>query len=94
MLKLTSIVSETYTNTTGYMLFLALDKYIKANDCVELSFEGATPTSSSFLNSSFGSLIDAYGMDKLKASVKITHLSSGEEQILRKFFSGFERQIA
>lgn len=94
MLKLTSIVSDTYTNSAGYALFLALDKYIKANDRVELSFEGATPTSSSFLNSSFGAIIDAYGMDRLKTSVKITHLSIGEQQILKKFFSGFDKKVA
>ncbi len=91
MLKLTSIVKETYTNTAGYTLFLALDSHFKANDPVELSFSEATPTSSSFLNSSLGALVEAYGIDQVKRLLKITNISSGEQQVLRKFFSSLNK---
>jgi hypothetical protein len=67
--ELIDVVSGTTTNEDGYALFLSLDKYLVSNCRVELSLKGMTPMSSSFLNSSFGELVEKHGMAKLKESL-------------------------
>ena len=57
-IKLTDIVSDTYTNSAGYQLYAVLKRLLAEGEQVQLSFSGATAPSSSFLNSSFGNLIE------------------------------------
>jgi hypothetical protein len=91
MIKLIDIVNDTYTNASGYQLYISIKPYFDENKAFELSFSGATPTSSSFLNSSFGELIAQYGLQKAKSLLKITHVTGGEAQMLKKFFSTFSQ---
>jgi len=83
---LSDLVSDTYTNASGYTLYTFLEKHIASDDKVELSFKGASPTSSSFLNSSFGELIEKYGFDKFKAHLKLSDLSKSQASVLKRYF--------
>jgi len=89
MLAVNKIVTETYTNNSGYNLYVAIKDNFVANRPVELSFDGISSTSSSFLNSSFGTLIEEFGLEKFTALVKIKNVSKGEAEILKKYISGF-----
>ncbi len=90
MIIVKDIVNETYTNDSGYNLFITIKSYIDSNDTnVILSFEGATITSSSFLNSSIGNLVENYGISILKR-IKPTKLSQTQADVLRKYFNSLQ----
>jgi hypothetical protein len=90
MLFLKQIVTETYTNSAGCTLYVALKDKFLTNQPIELSFDGISSTSSSFLNSSFGALIDEFGLAKFTSLVKIKNVTKGEAEILKKYISGFK----
>lgn len=83
---LSEIVTDTYTNASGYGLFVMLNDAISNKEKVSVSFKGATPTSSSFLNSSLGELIEDYGMDVFKTYVKLVDLNKSQVTVLRRYF--------
>lgn len=70
-IKLKSLVNNTDNNTEGVKLYCILDDYFKNNDMLLLVVDSDMSLTSSFLNSSFGNIIDKYGYDKLKNSLKI-----------------------
>jgi hypothetical protein len=47
-IRLTDIITETYSNSAGHQLYIELKNYVSQDFPVELSFLGATPPSSSF----------------------------------------------
>ncbi len=89
MVAINKIVSETYTNTSGNKLYLAIKDNFVSNKPVELSFDGISSTSSSFLNSSFGALIEEFGLEKFTSLVKIKNVTKGEAEIIKKYVSSF-----
>jgi len=92
MLTIKEIVTDTYTNFSGYSLYQELKVYLAAKKPVTLSFKGVFSTSSSFLNSSFGSLIEEFGLPVFISFVKPVDISAGEAEIIRKYISGFRQQ--
>lgn len=92
-IRLTDIVTETYSNSAGYKLFLELKRYVSDNSPVELSFLGSAPPSSSFLNSSFGSLIEEIGMERFKSLIKPIELSSSQASMLKHYISTFNSDV-
>lgn len=85
-LRLMDIVPGTSTNEEGTLLFAALDPIIAKGNKVRLSLDGATPLSSSFLNSSFGELIDKYGLDKVKSLLLISRYTPSLARTLKEYF--------
>lgn len=92
-IRLTDIVTETYSNSAGYKLYIELKSFVSQNSPVELSFLGSTPPSSSFLNSSFGTMIDEFGFDRFKALVRPVDISSSQASMLRHYLSTFNSGI-
>jgi predicted nucleotide-binding protein (sugar kinase/HSP70/actin superfamily) len=87
MIKIKDIVDDTFTNASGYVLYLALDdKLKKTSEVFDLSFEGISCTSSSFLNSSIGIIIEDYGIDVLKR-IKPIHVGATQADLLKKYIS-------
>lgn len=84
------IVTETHTNQAGYSLFVVLDNYFSTNTMVEVSFANADAFSSSFLNSSIGSLIEKYGQKKFKELFKPVEINKGQANLLVKYLSTFK----
>ncbi|MCC7246678.1 MAG: DUF4325 domain-containing protein [Saprospiraceae bacterium] len=70
-LRLMNEVEGTSTNAEGLTLYCKLDTILSEGNKVRLSLHLSTPFSSSFLNSSFGNLIDKFGIDKVKASISL-----------------------
>ncbi len=90
MVTIKNIVSETYTNSSGFSLYVVLKPYFDSDTQFELSFEDITATSSSFLNSSFGALIEQFGLNKFLSLVKPTHITKTEAEVIKKYISGFK----
>jgi uncharacterized membrane protein len=84
------IVTETYTNQAGYSLFVVLDNYFSTNTMVEVSFANADAFSSSFLNSSIGSLIEKHGQKKFKELFKPVEINKSQINMLVTYLSTFK----
>jgi hypothetical protein len=82
-------VNETYTNASGDTLYHVLKGQFEAEQLVELSFKDATITSSSFLNSSIGALIEEYGTQTVKQRIRPTGMSPTQATLLRKYMESF-----
>lgn len=90
-LHLIDIVPDTITNASGYTLYLRLKENVKVRESVRLSFKDAMVTSSSFLNSSIGALIEEYGVDVVKQVITPVGMSPFQAQVLRKYITSFEK---
>lgn len=87
IINLKDIVTDTNTNASGYTLFIALENLLlKSNDVIYLSFEGSTITSTSFLNSSLGAIVEKYEPIILKR-IKPIKLKMAQGQLLKNYFS-------
>lgn len=69
--QLKEYVTNTDTNIEGVKLFCLLDRLMSNSNPFILEIENDMSLSSSFLNSSFGNIIDKYGYIKLKEHLKI-----------------------
>lgn len=91
MIIISNIVDNTYTNSEGYKLFIALQKHFEEGVRVDVSFVNLTPTSTSFLNSSIGSIIETYGVDKFYELVRPVQITRSHADILRKYIDFFNK---
>jgi len=87
MIIIKDIVHDTFTNASGYVLYLAIkDKLNTSTKVFDLSFEGVSCTSSSFLNSSIGAIIEESGVDVLKR-MRPTHVGATQVELLKKYIA-------
>lgn len=93
MIVIRDIVSDTYTNASGYKLYMALLESLESsNDIISLSFEEISSTSSSFLNSSIGALVEAKGISILQR-VKPVKVGITQAEILKKYISSLKGMV-
>ena len=85
VINLNDVVNGTFTNDEGAKLYAALAPHLAAGTVVRLSLRGATAMSSSFLNSSFGDLIDHYGIAALRRSLKLVDYVPSHAAIIKKY---------
>ncbi len=71
-------IQGAYTNADGYTLFLMLKPFFQREERVEISMLGFPPMSSSFFNSSFGELIQNFGIDKFRTLLKFTNITKSQ----------------
>ncbi|WP_396151273.1 STAS-like domain-containing protein [Flavobacterium sp.] len=64
------IVNNTEMNIEGVKLYCVLEKNLKQYNNIILNIDNDMVLSSSFLNSSLGNILDNYGLDRLKNSLK------------------------
>lgn len=84
-IKLMDVVNGTSTNADGFTLFTLMDKAFSNGEIVKLSLENATPFASSFLNSSFGELMDKYGIEKIREQVKLTKYTRSRAMNIKEY---------
>ncbi len=92
-LHVKDIISDTVTNSSGFVLLTTLDNFLRNGEQVELSFDGTPGLSSSFLNSSFGELIEKHGFNKIKSFIKITGLSQTQANYFKRYLNTCGIQI-
>lgn len=87
-INIMNIVNGTSTNIEGLKLYIYIKNNIKSpENQLIISFAGSTAPSPSFLNSSFGSLIEEIGIDQFRASVKFVELTKNQAGVLNKYFT-------
>ena len=69
--NLVDITRSFSSNDDGLRLYIYMDKVIKSKDLVVIKIENDAPMSSSFLNSSFGEILNIHGIKALKSFFKI-----------------------
>lgn len=85
-IRLMDIVSGTSTNGEGLILFNVMNNLLLNNQKVRLSLEGATPFSTSFLNSSIGNLIDIYGIETIRKRLVFSSLTKSQIKKMTSYF--------
>lgn len=90
VLVFTSLVTGTSTNAEGDKLFAALAPYVSSNQLVRLSLLHAAPMSTSFLNSSFGELIDQFGVAALRKSLKLVDYLPSHAATIKNYVDNFK----
>jgi len=85
-IQVTDIVQATTTNADAMPLYLFLKKEMTDDTCIVLSFRDSTPLSSSFLNTAIGNLVDDFGLDYVKAHLKIVQCSKSVFDTLKRYF--------
>lgn len=83
------IVNETISNASGYTLYLQLKEPVKSRTPLRLSFKDCMVTSSSFLNSSIGALIEEFGVEQVKQVITPVGMTQFQAQVLRKYITSF-----
>ena len=85
-IKMIDIVEGTSTNSDGLAIFIAVENHIQKGEKVKLSLLGATPLSTSFLNSFLGNLLDKYGIEKIRAFLIFSQLTPSQSRKLSSYF--------
>lgn len=80
-------VAGTGTNAEGFSLYILLKTYFDTNEVVFVSFANTTAMSSSFFNSSFGELIEKYGLNKFREIVRPTEITKSQMELIRKYIN-------
>lgn len=85
-IRLMDVVAGTSTNADAVALFNAIDNILSTNQKARLSLDGATPLSTSFLNSSIGSLADKYGFEEMRKKIVFTNLKESQIKTIKRYF--------
>jgi hypothetical protein len=93
-LLLKDIVVDTFTNTSGEVLYMELKTALNNSERVVLSFKGCSVTSTSFLNSSFAVLIEEMGLDEFKKRIVPKAVSPTQAMVLKKYVNSFRKSDA
>ena len=84
-LHIMDLVSGTSTNIEGYTLYVELSNHFEKGFVVELSMKDLTPFSTSFLNSSFGELVDKFGFDFIKKHLILTDYRISDAKKIQEY---------
>lgn len=78
-------VNGVYSSVDGYTLYCILRPYFISNQTVTVSFKDIPLMSSSFFNSSFGELIDEFGISSFKEIIKIVDITNSQAKFFRRY---------
>ncbi len=90
VIKINDVVTGTFTNADGYTLFLSMDKIINNGGIIVLSLSDCSPLSSSFLNSSIGSLIEKHGFSEMKGRLVLTNYTPVMAENIKHYIDRFK----
>lgn len=88
-LSIVDVVHGTSSNADGDKLFATVASFVRAGQIVRLSLKGVTPMSTSFLNSSFGELIDEFGLDAVRSQVKLVEYVPSQAMRIKEYIDTF-----
>lgn len=87
-------LNGTSTNDDGRNLKNILMQYFINNEKVRISFKDTTPMSSSFFNSSFGDLINEFGIDKFRNIIQPVDIKLSHMNLIKKYISFYQEKIS
>ena len=87
------VTRGTSTNPQGAALNVVLKRALLDGKKIRLSLKDASPMSSSFLNTSFGELIDEFGLENVRSSISLVHYTASQASTLKAYFAAYERYV-
>lgn len=93
MIIIKQIVENTYINSEGYKLYVSLLPFVKEKEKVDVSFVDLTPMSTSFLNSSVGALIEEFGLEQFKYSIRPVEITKSHAEVLSKYIKSLQEIV-
>ncbi|MCA0428705.1 MAG: STAS-like domain-containing protein [Bacteroidetes bacterium] len=93
-IKLNEYVSSASSNEAGLTLFTLVDRHLVNNEQVEISFEGVTIITSSFLNSFLGELFDKHGIDHVRKSIKFKSVEIVCSNTIKKYITDYKEHYS
>lgn len=90
-IEIRKIVNNTGSNSEGYQLFLQLCNFLEHDETIHLSLKESTPFSTSFLNSSFGLLVEKYGIKKVRDKIKLTDYKLKMAMSIKSYLENLEQ---
>lgn len=93
-LEVAAIVASGLTNADGVTLYAAVVPHLRAGHKVILSLANAPALTSSFLNSSLGTLADEFGLDLFKGQLTFTNYRASQAEQLRAYVNGLRQQAS
>lgn len=94
VINIKDVVADTIKNEEGLKLFQLLNCYLASGNVVYLSLKNANPMSSSFMNSSFGEVIDKYGLDVFKSLVKIQDYKASDAILIKDYINRYSDLVS
>lgn len=82
---------DTYNDfaIAGDSIFKIAAEAIDNNEIILFDMSGQDSVSTVFLNTSFGQLIDKYGIERVKQSFKFTNILRSQIERIRKYFNDY-----
>lgn len=74
----------------GNAFFSDAVPHINQGDIIVFDMKGIDGVSTVFLNTSFGQLIDLFGIDKVKKSFRFSNLLCSQAERIKKYFQDYE----
>lgn len=92
-ISLIDYVDGTATNIEGCKFKVVLEDYVKEDYNINISLKNITPLSSSFLNSSFGELVDSYGFEKTTSLLSFSSVTKFHAKTIERYFSALKEHV-
>ncbi|GHB48408.1 STAS-like domain-containing protein [Mongoliitalea lutea] len=89
-IRVTHIVKKTYKNKAGNEIYLRLKEELKNSESLKIYFKDGSVPSSSFLNSSFGALIEEIGLPEFLCLVNPIELTPTQAYMLKHYIQWFK----
>lgn len=83
----------TSTNAEAIPLFLLMDNALLNNKSIVLSLKDCNAMSTSFLNSSIGSIIEKYGWDGLKGKLSIIDYNPSVAGVIKTYLENSKNLV-
>ena len=80
--------SKTYAEA-GKILFDKIQQILKDENLISIDMKDVESVPTSFMNTSFGDLINIYGIDKVKESLYFKNITNSMIQRIRKYFEDY-----
>lgn len=90
IIELMNVVNGTLLNEDGHSLFLEIVREFDNGNSVMLSLKDSTPMTTSFMNSSFGELVDKYGIEKLRSNLAIINFRPSHAQHIKSYLDNMK----
>lgn len=82
---LNNVIGGSYSSIDGYSLYCILKPYFINGERLMISMQDFSAMSSSFFNSSFGELIEEFGIDKFRENIKFVNLTNSQAKLISRY---------
>lgn len=94
IIKLKSILEGKSYPDAGDVLFTIIDNSITNSDKVMIDMIDVVSIPTMFMNTSFGEIIDKYGIDLLKKSIGFKNITKVQLERIKKYLSDYETMVS